>query len=102
MGGNLKSGASTTQGFIPLCAPEIRGNEWKYIKECLDTNWVSSVGPFVERFERELAEFAGAKQSTPWPLVTAWLPCTFFLERCLLPQRSRKSSMAISKRNNGS
>lgn len=61
MGGNLKSGASTTQGFIPLCAPEIRGNEWKYIKECLDTNWVSSVGPFVERFERELAAYVGTK-----------------------------------------
>ena len=36
---------------IPLCAPEIRGNEWEYIKKCLDTNWVSSAGPFVERFE---------------------------------------------------
>jgi perosamine synthetase len=47
--------------FLPLCVPEIRGNEWKYVKECLDTGWVSSVGPFVDRFERDVAEFVGAK-----------------------------------------
>ncbi len=48
-------------GSIPLSVPEIRGNEWKYIKDCLDTGWVSSVGPFVDRFERELAVYVGAK-----------------------------------------
>jgi perosamine synthetase len=48
---------------IPLCVPEIRGNEWKYIKECLDTGWVSSVGSFVDRFERELAAYVGAKHA---------------------------------------
>jgi len=47
--------------MVPLCVPEIRGNEWKYIKECLDTNWVSSVGAFVDRFERELADYVGTK-----------------------------------------
>ncbi len=47
--------------FIPLCVPQIRGNEWKYIKECLDTNWVSSVGSYVDRFESELARYVGAK-----------------------------------------
>jgi perosamine synthetase len=36
------------------------GNEWAYIKECLDTNFVSSVGPFVDRFEREFAARLGA------------------------------------------
>lgn len=44
-----------------MCVPEIRGNEWRYIKECLDTNWVSSVGSFVDRFEAMLAEYVGAK-----------------------------------------
>ena len=29
--------------FIPLSVPEIRGNEWEYVKQCLDTGWVSSV-----------------------------------------------------------
>jgi perosamine synthetase len=42
------------EGFIPLCEPVIRGREWEYVKECLDTNWVSSVGKYVGRFEREI------------------------------------------------
>src|SRR2546421_11454211 len=49
------------KGFIPLWVPEIRGNEWKYVKECLDTSWVSSAGPFVERFERMVADYVGAR-----------------------------------------
>ena len=53
-------GAPSPDGLIPLSVPEIRGNEWKYVKECLDTGWVSSVGPFVERFEREMATYVGA------------------------------------------
>ena len=53
-------GAPVGEGSIPLSVPEIRGNEWKYIKECLDTNWVSSAGPFVDRFEREVARYVGA------------------------------------------
>lgn len=61
MNRNLEPGVPPTQGFIPLCVPEIRGNEWEYIKECLDTNWVSSVGAFVDRFERELATYVGTK-----------------------------------------
>jgi len=44
---------------IPLSVPEIRGNEWKYIKDCLDTNWVSSVGGYVDRFERMVANYVG-------------------------------------------
>lgn len=47
--------------FIPLAEPSISGNEWKYVKECLDTGWVSSVGPFVDRFEKEVAGVVGAK-----------------------------------------
>jgi len=57
----FEPGALAAEGMIPLCIPEICGNEWKYIKECLDTNWVSSVGPFVDRFEKELAAYVGAK-----------------------------------------
>ncbi|BCB96340.1 aminotransferase DegT [Dissulfurispira thermophila] len=44
---------------IPLSEPEISGNEWKYIKECLDTGWVSSVGDYVEKFEKMLASYSG-------------------------------------------
>ncbi|MGH9307934.1 MAG: LegC family aminotransferase [Vicinamibacterales bacterium] len=49
--------------MVPLFVPELRGNEWAYIKECLDTNWVSSVGPFVDRFEREIAEAVGVRHA---------------------------------------
>ncbi|MBK5240790.1 LegC family aminotransferase [Clostridium sp.] len=49
--------------MIPLCIPEIKGNEWKYVKECLDTNWVSSVGKFVNRFEDEFAAYEGAESA---------------------------------------
>src|SRR3989449_11572054 len=45
---------------IPNAVPHLAGNEWRYLKECLDTNWVSSVGPFVDRFERETAAAVGA------------------------------------------
>ena len=44
-----------------LSAPNISGNEWKYVKECLDTAWVSSVGKYVDKFEQMVAEYAGAK-----------------------------------------
>lgn len=54
-------GVPSQAGVIALCVPEIRGNEWKYVKECLDTNWVSSVGPFVDQFERAIADLVGAK-----------------------------------------
>lgn len=40
---------------IPLLEPCLQGNEAKYVQECLSTNWVSYVGPFVDRFESELA-----------------------------------------------
>ncbi len=48
---------------IPLCVPEIRGREWEYVKQCLDTGWVSSVGSFVDRFEQEMARHVGAKSA---------------------------------------
>lgn len=48
---------------IPLCIPEIKGNEWKYIKECLDTNWVSSVGSYVDKFENDFAVYVEAESA---------------------------------------
>jgi perosamine synthetase len=60
----LAPGAPPPEDFIPLMVPEIRGNEWKYVKECLDTNWVSSVGSYVDRFEKMAAERAGTKYAT--------------------------------------
>ncbi|MEZ5031463.1 MAG: LegC family aminotransferase [Saprospiraceae bacterium] len=43
--------------MIPLSIPHLSGNEWNYVKECLDTGWVSSAGAFVERFESEVAKY---------------------------------------------
>lgn len=59
--GKPASGSSLPSDFVPLIVPEIRGNEWSYIKECLDTNWVSSVGSYVDRFEKMTAERVGCK-----------------------------------------
>ncbi len=50
----------TPHGTIALHEPEFAGNEWNYVKECIDTGWVSSVGSFVDRFERDLAIYTGA------------------------------------------
>lgn len=49
------------EDIIPLSVPEIRGNEWEYIKECLDTNWVSSAGKYVTRFEESFIQQAATK-----------------------------------------
>lgn len=46
-----------------LHEPSFSGNEWQYLKECLDSTFVSSVGKFVDRFEVELAAFTGAKHA---------------------------------------
>ncbi|RXM69161.1 LegC family aminotransferase [Clostridium tetani] len=49
--------------MIPLCVPEVSGNEWEYIKDCLDTNWVSSAGSYVEKFERDFEVYIKAKRA---------------------------------------
>lgn len=48
---------------IGLHEPFFEGNEWSYVKECLDTRWVSSVGKYVDLFEEKLAEFTGVKKA---------------------------------------
>jgi len=50
-------------GFIPLHAPVFNGNEKKYLEECIDTTFVSSVGRFVDIFEDEVALYTGAKRA---------------------------------------
>jgi perosamine synthetase len=46
-------------GTIGLHEPEFRGSEWTYVKDCIDTGWVSSVGKYVDRFEAMLREITG-------------------------------------------
>ncbi|MDK2954745.1 MAG: perosamine synthetase [Desulfovibrionales bacterium] len=51
------------EGFKPLHEPCFEGREWEYVKECLDTGWVSTAGKFVDRFESMLQEFTGARRA---------------------------------------
>ena len=46
---------------IPLSVPSLNGNELQYVKECIDTEWVSSAGKYVELFEKNIAEYTGSK-----------------------------------------
>ena len=51
------------QEFTPLAVPVFVGNEKKYLNECIDTTFVSSVGKFVDRFEEDMAKYTGAKKA---------------------------------------
>ena len=50
-------------GPVALHEPRFSGNEWAYLKQCLDSTYVSSVGEFVDRFEADLAAYTGAKHA---------------------------------------
>ena len=56
-------GGLPEKGVIPLTVPEISGREWEYLKDCLDTGWVSSVGSYVDRFEESCAEACGVRRA---------------------------------------
>jgi perosamine synthetase len=74
----LQSVLPVDRAPIGLHEPSFSGNEWAYVKECLDTGWVSSVGKFVDRFELQLAEYTGAKRAV------AVINGTAALHMCLL------------------
>ena len=46
---------------INLSSPDLIGNEKKYLKECIDTNWVTSAGKFVNKFESKISKFTNSK-----------------------------------------
>ena len=50
-------------GMVVLHEPMFEGREWEYVKDCLDTGWVSSVGAYVDRFEHDLAAYTGVKHA---------------------------------------
>lgn len=70
---------SSESAFIPLSAPHLSGNEWKYIKDCLDTGWVSSVGAYVTRFENDLAKAAAVPHGVATTCGTAALHVAFLV-----------------------
>jgi perosamine synthetase len=61
-----------------LHEPEFGGREWEYVKDCIDTGWVSSVGAYVDRFERDLRDVSGAAHAV------ATVNGTAALHACLL------------------
>ena len=65
--------------MIPLSLPHLNGNEWKYVKDCLDTGWVSSAGAYVTQFEQAVADFAGAKYGVACVNGTAGLHLTMHM-----------------------
>jgi perosamine synthetase len=51
------------EGFISLHEPVFKGNEKKYLEECIDTTYVSSVGKFVDKFELDIAAYTGSQKA---------------------------------------
>ena len=70
---------SSDPRVIPLSEPYLHGHEWSYVKQCLDTNWVSSAGTFVTRFEQIVAERAGARHGVAVSTGTAALHVALLL-----------------------
>ena len=50
--------------MIPVNSPLLAGNEKKYLNECIDTGWISSEGPFIKKFENNMASYIGRKYAT--------------------------------------
>lgn len=48
---------------IPVYRPDLGGNEWSYVAECMRTTWISSIGSFIDRFERSFADHLGARDA---------------------------------------
>ena len=53
-----------SEKYIPLHSPVFKGNEKKYINQCIDSTYVSSVGPFVDKFEDLMNQITNTKKST--------------------------------------
>jgi perosamine synthetase len=59
--------------MIYLARPNLSGKEWEYVKQCLDTNWISSSGDFIPQFENKIAEYTGVKYAVAMSSGTAAL-----------------------------
>lgn len=68
-----------TKEFIPLHEPRFRGKEKQYLNECIDSTFVSSVGAFVDRFEKDLAAYVGSKYAVATVNGTAALHISLLL-----------------------
>jgi perosamine synthetase len=62
-GAHAESGrdSETTQPLIPVYRPDLSGNERRYVLDCIDSSWISSIGVYIPKFEAALAEVTGAQ-----------------------------------------
>src|SRR5437868_4766821 len=60
---SIRSALPESSAQTALHEPWFRGNEWSYVKECIDTGWVSTAGKYVGQFEARLSDFTGAKHA---------------------------------------
>ena len=79
MRSDREPGAVPPEDYVPLSVPNIAGREWQYVKECLDTGWVSSVGSYVSRFERDFAAWIGVDHAVATSSGTAALHIALLL-----------------------
>ncbi|MCK1677145.1 LegC family aminotransferase [Bradyrhizobium sp. 150] len=75
----VRRAAGTPNGMLSLHEPVFAGNEIAYLEECIKSTFVSSVGPFVDRFERMLEEITGARRAVAVVNGTAALHACFRL-----------------------
>lgn len=61
----IKSVFPDREGPVSLHEPSLGGNAWAYVKDCLDSTWVSYLGRYVDKFESMLADFTGVKKAIP-------------------------------------
>lgn len=80
-----------TKEFIPLHEPRFLGNEKKYLEECIDSTFVSSVGKFVDRFEQMVAAYTGV------PYAVATVNGTAALHIALLLSGVRQDDEVITQ-----
>jgi perosamine synthetase len=77
--------------MVLLSGPNMAGNEWKYVKDCLDTGWVSSVGAYVDQFEKMTAAYAGTRHAV------ATSSGTTALHICLLMEGVGDNDLVITQ-----
>ena len=75
----VRSVVGGRDGFVPLHEPEFTGNEKAYVTDCIETGWVSSVGSYVDRFEKDLAAYTGAAHAVATVNGTAALHVSLIL-----------------------
>jgi perosamine synthetase len=75
----LRSSPETAQRYglrkmpVPVCEPDLRGNEDKYVLDCVRTNWISSIGRYINQFEEEFAKWCGTEYAVACSSGTAAL-----------------------------